>query len=206
LIRIEVSGKIFCSEDFYSRDCGEGKENQKLKKVKYKIQLSVLREQASKFDHSGILYLARSWDYWVNYVIEADIKHFFDKVSHYWMIRCLKIRIKEPSLLLLIRRFLKDVYIDEGEFVFTTEGTLQGSNFGPILSYIFLHCVLDLWFENKVRPRVKGVCQLVRYVDDARHMEQAMLDRFARFGLELHHEKTRVIAFDVRAANRRSSS
>jgi len=82
----------------------------------------------------------------------------------------------------------------------------------PILSNIFLHYVLDLWFEKKIKPRVKGACQLVRYaddyicmvqyVDDARYIEQAMRERFAKFGLELHPDKTRVIAFDVRAIER----
>jgi len=76
------------------------------------------------------------------------------------------VRIKDPSLLLLIRRSLKPGYIDAGEFVFTTEGTPQGGSFSPILSNIFLHYVLDLWFEKKIKPRVKGACQLVRYADD----------------------------------------
>jgi len=148
----------------------------------------------------------------INYVIEADIKRFFDKVSHDWMMRCLQVRIKDPSLLLLIRRFLKAGYIDAGEFVLTIEGTPQGSNFSPIISNIFLHYVLDLWFEKKVKPRVRGACQLVRYADDyicmvqhiedARHIEQAMRERFVKFGLELHPDKTRVIAFNKRAANR----
>jgi len=102
----------------------------------------------------------------INYVIEADIKRFFDKVSHDWMMRCLQVRIKDSSLLLLIRRFLKAGYIDAGEFVLTIEGTPQGSNFSPIISNIFLHYVLDLWFEKKVKPRVRGACQLVRYADD----------------------------------------
>ena len=148
----------------------------------------------------------------INYVIEADIRRFFDNVSHDWMMRCLQVRIKDPSLLLLIRRFLKAGYVDAGEFVLTTEGTPQGSNFSPIISNIFLHYVLDLWFEKKIKPRGRGACQLVRYaddyicmvqhVDDARHIEQAMRERFAKFGLELHPDKTRVIAFNKRAANR----
>jgi RNA-directed DNA polymerase len=150
--------------------------------------------------------------YRVNYVIEADIKRFFDNVSHDWMMRCLQVRIKDPSLLLLIRRFLKAGYMDAGEFVLTTKGTPQGSNFSPILSNIFLHYVLDLWFEKKIKPQVKGACQLVRYADDyicmvqhfddAQHIERAMRERFAKFGLELHPDKTRVIAFDARAANK----
>jgi len=148
----------------------------------------------------------------INYVIEADIKRFFDKVSHDWMMRCLQVRIKDPSLLLLIRRFLKAGYIDAGEFVLTTKGTPQGGNLSPILSNIFLHYVLDLWFEKRIKPQARGVCHLVRYaddficmvqhVDDARHIEQAMRERFAKFDLELHPDKTRVIGFSRGAMNR----
>lgn len=67
----------------------------------------------------------------INYVIEADIKGFFDNVSHYWMLKCLRVRIKDTSLLLLIRRFLESGYIDADEFVLTTKGTPQGGNFTP---------------------------------------------------------------------------
>jgi len=88
----------------------------------------------------------------------------------------------------------------------TTEGTPQGSNFSPIISNIFLHYVLDLWFEKKIKSKVRGVCQLVRYADDficmtqyaddAWYIEQAMRERFVKFGLELHPEKTRIIHLD----------
>jgi len=141
----------------------------------------------------------------VNHVIEADIKGFFDNVSHTWMMEFLKVRIKDSSLLLLIRRFLKAGYIDADMVVATERGTPQGGNLSPMLSNIFLHYVLDLWFEKKLKPRLRGECYLVRYaddficlvqyVDDARHMEQALQARFAQFDLELHPEKTRVISF-----------
>jgi len=139
----------------------------------------------------------------INYVVEADIKRFFDTVSHNWMIRCLQVRVKDPSLLLLIRRFLEAGFVEEDEFVLTTQGTPQGSNLSPVLSNIFLHYVLDLWFEKKIKPRIRGVCQLVRYADDficmtqysddAHYIEQVMRERFAQFDLELHPTKTRII-------------
>jgi group II intron reverse transcriptase/maturase len=142
----------------------------------------------------------------INYVIEADIKQFFDNVSHDWMIRCLQVRIKDPSLLLLIRRFLNAGYIDGDEFVLTTKGTPQGGNLSPVLSNIFLHYVLDLWFEKKIKPKVRGACHLVRYADDflcmvqyaddARYIKQVMRERFVKFDLELHPEKTRIINLD----------
>ena len=91
----------------------------------------------------------------INYVIEADIKGFFDNISYYWMIRCLQVRIKDTSLLLLIRRFLEAGFIDVDDFI----------------------------------------C-MVQYPDDARYIEQAMRKRFAKFELESHPEKTRIINLD----------
>ncbi len=141
----------------------------------------------------------------VNHVIEADIKGFFDNVSHSWMIEFLQVRIKDPSFLLLISRFLKAGYMDAGEFVSTERGTPQGGNLSPALSNVFLHYVLDLWFEKKIKPQARGACYLVRYADDfvcmvqyqddARYIEQALRDRFAKFGLALHSEKTRTLSF-----------
>ena len=141
----------------------------------------------------------------VNHVIEADIKGFFDNVSHEWLIKFLKVRIDDPSFLLLISRFLKAGYVEEGQLVLAKEGTPQGGNLSPILSNIFLHYVLDLWFEAVVKTYVNGECYMVRYADDficmvqndndAKRIEQALRNRFERFGLELHPEKTRTISF-----------
>ncbi len=139
----------------------------------------------------------------IHYVIEADIKGFFDNVSHDWMLRCLEVRIQDPSLLLLIRRFLKAGYVEAGQLVSTEQGTPQGGNLSPIIANIFLHYVLDLWFEKKLKPQMRGVCHLVRYADDflclvqyqreAQSIEQALRERFVKFDLQLHPEKTRVI-------------
>ena len=158
----------------------------------------------------------------VNHIIEADIKGFFDNVSHTWMMEFLGVRIKDPSFLLLIRRFLKAGYLDAGIFVLTERGTPQGGNLSPALSNVFLHYVLDLWFEKKIRPSVRGVCSMVRYADDfvcmvqyqedAQHIEAALRERFAKFGLELHPEKTQVISFgryereNAKRQNRRTNS
>ena len=141
----------------------------------------------------------------INHVIEADIKGFFDNVSHEWMVKFLGVRINDPSFLLLIRRFLKAGYVESGRIVATGQGTPQGGNLSPILSNIFLHYVLDLWFEKRVKPQATGACKLVRYADDficmvqrqddARLIEQKLGQRFAKFNLELHPTKTRVISF-----------
>lgn len=158
----------------------------------------------------------------INYVIEADIKGYFDNVSHQWMLEFLKVRIKDPSFLLLIRRFLKAGYFEAGRVVATEQGTPQGSNLSPMLSNIFLHYVLDLWFEKKVKPQAGGVVHLVRYADDficmvqfqddAQGIEQSLRERFAKFDLELHPKKTRVISFgryerqNAKRQNRRANS
>ncbi len=141
----------------------------------------------------------------VNHLIDADIKGFFDNVSHKWLMKFLQVRIKDPSLLLLIQRFLKAGYLEAGRVVATEQGTPQGGNLSPMLSNIFLHYVLDLWFEKRLKRQVRGACFLVRYADDfacmvqyqddAQDMLQALRERFARFDLALHPEKTRVISF-----------
>ena len=141
----------------------------------------------------------------INHIIDADIKGFFDNVSHEWMIRFLEVRIKDPSLLLLVKRFLKAGYVESHVIVATERGTPQGGNLSPMLSNVFLHYVLDLWFEKVLKTQVEGHCYLVRYADDficmvqkvndAQYIEQALKERFAKFDLELHPEKTRVISF-----------
>lgn len=155
--------------------------------------------QAIKAVHDTILFRP------VNHVIEADIKGFFDNVSHDWTMKFLEVRIKDPSLLLLIRRFLKAGYMEAGQRVRTEQGTPQGGNLSPMLANIFLHYVLDLWFEKRVKPVVRGQCHLVRYADDfvcmvqnqqtASEIERLLRERFAKFGLTLHPEKTRTISF-----------
>ena len=141
----------------------------------------------------------------IHYVIEADIQGFFDHVSHDWMMQFLQVRIRDRSLLLLVRRFLKAGYMESGQWVRTDEGTPQGGPLSPLLANIYLHYVLDLWFERRVRPRVAGECHLVRYADDfrvlvqycdsAKRIEKALRQRLAKFGLLRHPAKTRTMSF-----------
>ncbi len=141
----------------------------------------------------------------VSYIIEADIKGFFDHVSHDWMMKFLQVRIRDSSLLLLIRRFLKAGYTESGKLIRTDRGTPQGGNLSPMLANIFLHYVLDLWFVKRVQRRIRGECYLVRYADDficmvqyrhiASELESMLRERFAEFGLSLHPEKTRTMSF-----------
>lgn len=102
----------------------------------------------------------------VNHIVEADIKGFFDNVSHEELIRFLEIRIVDRTLLELIGRFLKAGYVDDGLLVRSESGTPQGSILSPMLANIFLHHVLDIWFNKTVKSSVMGFCELVRYADD----------------------------------------
>jgi len=141
----------------------------------------------------------------VNHIVEADIKGFFDNVSHEHLMEFIRIRIRDTTLLDLIERFLKAGYVDAGLLVTTEEGTPQGSILSPMLSNIFLHYVLDTWYEKLVKPHVRGYCELVRYaddficlvryVDDARRIERGLHNRFNKYGLALHPTKTRRMSF-----------
>ncbi|QEN03169.1 group II intron reverse transcriptase/maturase [Thiospirochaeta perfilievii] len=141
----------------------------------------------------------------VNHIVEADIKGFFDNVSHERLIDFIKIRINDTSLLNLIQKFLKAGYIDEGLLVTSDYGTPQGSILSPILANIFLHYVLDMWFETVVKTHVNGYCEIVRYADDfvcmvrysedAKRIEKALKNRFSKYELELHPDKSQNISF-----------
>lgn len=141
----------------------------------------------------------------VNHIVEADIKGFFDNVSHEHLMGFLKIRIGDTAMLGLIEKFLKAGFIDRGKYNETNQGTPQGSILSPLLSNVFLHYTLDTWFENVVRKHVKGYVQLVRYADDyviavqyqddAKRIEKAIYNRFSKYGLEIHPTKSRCISF-----------
>jgi group II intron reverse transcriptase/maturase len=149
----------------------------------------------------------------VNWVVDADIKAFFDNVNHDWMMECLKQRITDPNFLTLIRRMLKAGVITEGVRTNTEQGTPQGGIISPILANIYLHYVLDLWLEKKLKPNLNGYAGMARYADDfvigcqyheqAHKIVQSIKDRFAKFGLMLSEDKTRVIEFGRFARERR---
>jgi len=150
----------------------------------------------------------------VNWIVDADIKAFFDNVNHDWMLRCLKQRIADPNFLTLIRRMLNAGVITEGVRTDTEQGTPQGGIISPILANIYLHYVLDLWFAKKLKPTLKGYAGMVRYADDfvvgcqyeeeATKIVQSIKDRLAKFKLTLAEDKTRVIEFGRFAKERRA--
>jgi RNA-directed DNA polymerase len=141
----------------------------------------------------------------VNHIVEADIKGFFDNVDHDKLMDFIRVRITDATLLNLIGKFLKAGYIDDGQLVKSDKGTPQGSILSPMLANIFLHYVLDEWFETTVKRHVRGFCELVRYADDfvcvvryaddAERIEQALKNRFNKYGLEIHPTKSRRITF-----------
>jgi group II intron reverse transcriptase/maturase len=148
----------------------------------------------------------------VDHIVEADITGFFDNVPHEQLLTFLQYRIVDRSLLYLIEKILKAGFVEDGKWESRDDGTPQGGILSPILANIYLHYVLDEWFATDVKDHVQGYCELVRYADDfvcmveherdAVRIEQVLRKRFAKYGLELHPEKTRRIRFGRWAAAR----
>jgi group II intron reverse transcriptase/maturase len=151
-----------------------------------------------------------------NFVVEADIKGFFDNINHEWMMRMLEERIEDGALLRLIRKWLKAGVLDtDGQVLHPATGTPQGGIISPMLANVYLHYALDLWFHKVVKPRCRGEACLIRYADDyvcafqyqadAERFYQELGQRLGKFGLELSGEKTRVISFSPHQALGRTS-
>lgn len=144
------------------------------------------------------------WKY--GYVVEADIRGYFDAIDHEWLIKMLELRIKDSALIRLIRKWLKaGVLNTDGQVINPETGSPQGSVISPILANIYLHYALDLWFEKTVKKHSTGVVCICRFADDfvCGFQEKEDADRFYRtlgkrlgkFGLQLAEEKTKVIRF-----------
>jgi RNA-directed DNA polymerase len=149
----------------------------------------------------------------VNWVLDLDIRAFFDRIEHAWMIKFVEHRIGDRRIVRLIQKWLKAGVMEQGRWSETEEGTPQGSVISPILANLYLHYVLDLWVDQWRRKKAKGEVIIVRYADDAvlgfQHRAEAerflkeLEERVAKFGLELHPEKTRLIEFGRYAAKSR---
>lgn len=140
-----------------------------------------------------------------NYILDADISGFFDNLRHDWIIKFISSRISDPNIIRLVERMLKAGILKEGEFYVDDLGSGQGSVCSPIIANIYMHYVLVWWFNEKIKPLMKGFCDIVVYADDFvccfQYIEEAKLfydllkKRMKNFGLALEESKTRLIYF-----------
>ena len=141
----------------------------------------------------------------VNYVLDADIKGYFDNIVRNQLMEFIQQRVKDRSLLRLISKWLHVGVVEEGRLLPTSKGTPQGAVISPWMANVYLHYVLDQWVEDTVKPRMRGEVYLIRYADDfigcfqyredAERFSRVLGKRFAKYGLELSEEKTRLLAF-----------
>ena len=153
--------------------------------------LDVLHREASR--------MAGGW------IVELDIRKYFDSIDHERLRKVLHGRIHDGVILRLIGKWLKAGVLEDGRITHSESGSPQGGVISPVLANIFLHEVLDQWFEQMVRPRLRGRAHLVRYADDAvmlfeyeedaRRVMAVLPKRFGKYGLTLHPEKTRLVPF-----------
>jgi RNA-directed DNA polymerase len=141
----------------------------------------------------------------ISWVLEADLKNFFGSLSHEWILRFVEHRVRDPRLISLIRRWLKAGVMEDGAVCPSDEGTPQGGSISVLLSNLYLHYVLDLWFDRVVKVRLRGEARLVRYIDDfvvcfqyredALRFQDALRNRLGKFGLTLEPSKTKLVEF-----------
>jgi len=146
----------------------------------------------------------------VNWILDADIRSFFDEIQHDWLLKFVKHRIADRRILRLIGKWLRAGVSEEGQWSKTERGTPQGSVASPLLANVYLHYAFDLWVQHWRQHRATGAVIVVRYADDAvlgfQHRTDAerfledWKERLRRFGLELHPDKTRLIEFGRSAA------
>ena len=149
----------------------------------------------------------------VSWILDLDIRSFFDKLQHDWLVRFVEHRVGDQRVVRLIQKWLKAGVVEDGKWFQAEEGSPQGSVISPILANLYLHYVLDLWAKAWRKKEARGEMIIVRYADDGvlgferredadRFLEQ-LRERLRKFGLELHPEKTRLIEFGRYAAERR---
>lgn len=141
----------------------------------------------------------------INYVVDADIKGFFNNVNHEWLVKFLELTIQDPKYIQYIVRFLKSGIMEDMQHYESDKGTPQGGLISPVLANVYLHYVLDLWFELYIKVKSKGKAYMIRYADDfvccfekeedARMFYEELKDRLKKFDLELAEDKSRIIPF-----------
>lgn len=141
----------------------------------------------------------------VNYILDADIKGFFDNIDHEWMIKFLEHDIADKNFIRYIRRFLIGGVMEDGKGLETESGTVQGGLISPVLANVYLHYTLDTWFDYVKKHEIKGEMYMVRYADDfvclfqyeneAQRFYQLLIERLRKFGLEIAEDKSRILPF-----------
>ncbi len=149
----------------------------------------------------------------VNWVLDADIRGFFDEISHEWLMKFVAHRIADPRILRLIQKWLKAGVLEDGKRIRSEQGTPQGGSASPLLANVYLHYVFDLWAHQWRQRHGGGNIRIIRYADDvvvgfestrdAERFLEELRERFAQFGLELHPTKTRLVEFGRYAASNR---
>jgi RNA-directed DNA polymerase len=150
----------------------------------------------------------------VNYLLDADIRGFFDAIDHGWLMKFVEHRIADVRILRLIQKWLAAGVMENGQWAASGQGTPQGATISPLLANVYLHYVLDLWVQQWRGRHARGDVVVVRYADDfvvgfqshadATRFLVELRDRLRRFALELHPDKTRLISFGLFAAQRRA--
>jgi len=141
----------------------------------------------------------------INFVVDADIKGFFDNVNHDQLMQFLEHDIQDKNFLRYIKRFLIAGIMEDGQWKESDKGTPQGGLISPVLANVYLHYVLDMWFDKRIKGKYKGEANIIRYADDfvcmfqyeneAQTFYEELKERLAKFGLELAEDKSRIIRF-----------
>jgi len=142
---------------------------------------------------------------WTKWVVDADIRAFFDSVDHEWLMKFLEHDIEDKNFLRYVKRFLKAGVMEEGKYYDVDSGVPQGGLISPVLANVYLHYVIDMWFAKVVKAESKGRAEMVRYADDvvfcfedegeAKGFYEALKERLKKFNLELSEEKSKIIRF-----------
>jgi group II intron reverse transcriptase/maturase len=154
------------------------------------------------------------WARKVSWVLDADIRSFFDTMKHEWIVKFLKHRVADERVVRLIQKWLSAGVLEDGKRTRSEEGAVQGGSISPLLANVYLHYVFDLWAQRWRKQPGRGDVIVVRYADDfvvgfehkrdALAFQTELRERFAKFGLELHPDKTRILEFGRYAANNRA--
>lgn len=154
------------------------------------------------------------WSRRVNWVLDADIRSFFDTMKHEWIVKFLEHRVADERVVRLVRKWLSAGVLEDGRRTHAEEGAVQGGSISPLLANIYLHYVFDLWAQRWRSQPGRGDMIVVRFADDfvvgfeherdAHAFQVELRERFAKFGLELHPDKTRILEFGRFASDRRA--